>query len=178
MVQCHSGTLPNDREGISVSAFSMPGICTGVIGHDCLMFSCSTSARTSWAATRDFLEAILVVQLTDGELSPNNATCLWASVGATPSRHSHRRSSPVGFSKETISLEISGGHCSRKMVGGSSESSPMTTPPTPCWMCRQSRCSLATQPLGLCIASVVTLMPVGWFGCPVLPPARLRPGEG
>jgi hypothetical protein len=46
-LQSHSCTLPKDRDGISVSAFSTPGMCTGVSGHVCLMLMRSASARTS-----------------------------------------------------------------------------------------------------------------------------------
>jgi hypothetical protein len=143
-VQCHSGTLPNNREGISVSAFLIPGMCIGVMGHDRFMLSRGASARTSWAAIRDFLDAILVTQLTVGELSLNRATCLWASYGAIPSRHNHKSSSPaisksefemepVMLSKETSLLAMLVGHCRRKTVGGKPESSPRITPPTP-WL--------------------------------------------
>ncbi len=143
-VQCHSGTLPNDRKGISVSVFSIPGICIGVMGHDRWMFSRSLSARTSWAAIRNFLDAILVTQLTVGELSLKRATCLWARSGAIPSRHNHKSSSPaisksefemepVMFSKETSLLDMLFGHCRRKTVGGKPETSPRTTPLTP-WL--------------------------------------------
>ena len=43
----HSLTLPNEREGMSVSAFLTPGLCTGVRGHVCWMFRWRASARTS-----------------------------------------------------------------------------------------------------------------------------------
>ncbi len=46
-LQCHSRTLPNDRDGISVSAFSTPGMCIDVSGHKRLMLRRSASARTS-----------------------------------------------------------------------------------------------------------------------------------
>ena len=62
----HSGMLPNDHEGMSVSALLNPGMCTGVSWHDCLMLRRKASARTSCAITLDFLEAILVTQLTVG----------------------------------------------------------------------------------------------------------------
>ena len=140
--QCHSGTLPNEREGMSVRAFSMPGMCTGVSGHNYLIFRQSANARTSCAATRDFLEAIFVTQLTVGELSLNKATCLCAKSGVTPSKQSHNRSNPAisrsellirprGFSKETRSAEILAGHCRRNTVGRTGNSSPTITPPTP-----------------------------------------------
>ena len=102
------------------------------------------SARTSGAATRDVRDAIFVTQLTDGELSLNEAMCLWARLVAVPSRHSQRsrypailRSElvifPLGLSTEIRSFVMSGGHCNQKTIGGNSESSPMTTPPTP-WL--------------------------------------------
>jgi hypothetical protein len=57
--QVHSGTLPNEREGMSVSAFSIPGMCTGVNGHDCLTLRRKASALTSCAATSIFSRPFL-----------------------------------------------------------------------------------------------------------------------
>ena len=44
VMQCHSHTLPNDREGMSVMAFSTPGIWTGVIGQVRLIFILNATA--------------------------------------------------------------------------------------------------------------------------------------
>jgi hypothetical protein len=140
--QCHLGMLPNERKGMSVRAFLAPGMCTGVSGHDCVIFRQSTNVRTSCAATRDFLETIFVTQLTVGELLLNKATCLYAESGVTPSKQSHNRSNPAilrselfirpcGFLKETRLAEILAGHCRQNMVGGTGNSSPTITPPTP-----------------------------------------------
>jgi hypothetical protein len=140
--QFHSCTLPNDRAGISVRAFSTPGMFTRVSRHDCLMFRRSASARTNCAATLDFLEAILVTQLTVGELSLNKAMCLCAKSSATPSRQSHKKSNPAisrlefvirsrGFSNVTKSFVMSAGHCKQNTVGGTGNNSPKITPPTP-----------------------------------------------
>jgi hypothetical protein len=140
----HSLTLPKERDGISVSAFSTPRMCTGVRGHVCLTLSRKASARTSRAATRNLRDAILVTQLIIGELSLNSAICLCARSGAIPSRHSHRSSSPaisrsellilpLGLLKDTRSADMSVGHCRRKTVGGSADSSPSMTPLTP-WL--------------------------------------------
>ena len=85
-----------------------------------------------------------MTQLTDGELSLKSAMCLWQRSFAVPSMHSQRRRYPaisrsefvilpLGLSKDTTSFRISSGHCKRNTVGGISESSPMTTPPTP-WL--------------------------------------------
>ncbi len=93
--QCHSSTLPNKRDGISVRAFLTPGMCTGVRGQVCLIFRQRASARTSQAAICDFLEAILLTQLTVGKLSPNKVMCLCARFGAVPSRQSHNRNRPA-----------------------------------------------------------------------------------
>jgi hypothetical protein len=98
----------------------------------------------SSAAMHDFCNAILLTQLTVGELSLNNAMCLCAKSSAIASMQSHGNSShaisrlellifPAGFLIETRSLEISLGQWKRKTVGGSFESSPTTTPPTP-WL--------------------------------------------
>ncbi len=89
--QCHSGMLPNERKVISVRAFLVPGMCTGVNGQACVRFTRNASARTSCAATRDF---------TVGELLLNKATCLCAMSGATPSRQSCNRSNPAISSLE------------------------------------------------------------------------------
>ncbi len=140
--QYHSCTLPNDRKGISVKAFLTPGMCTRVSGHDCLMFRRSASAQTNCAATLDFLEAILITQLTLGELLPNKAMCLCAKSGATPSRQSHKRSNPAilrsefvirprGFLNVTKLFVMSTGHYKQNTVGRTGDNSPKITPPTP-----------------------------------------------
>jgi len=102
----HFLTLPNEREGMPVSAFPMPGICTGVRGHVCWMFRWTASARTSWAATRDFREAIFVTQLTEGELSLKSAICLWQRSFAVPSIQSHKSRYPAISRSEFVSLPL------------------------------------------------------------------------
>ena len=85
-----------------------------------------------------------MTQLTEGELSLKSAICLWQRSFAVPSMQSHKSrypaisrselvSLPLGLSKDATSFRISSGHCKRKTVGVISDSSPMTTPPTP-WL--------------------------------------------
>jgi hypothetical protein len=54
MLQAHSFTLPNEHDGMSVRAFLMPGMCTGVIGHVFFTFRHRARARTSFAAICNF----------------------------------------------------------------------------------------------------------------------------
>jgi hypothetical protein len=73
VLQNHLLSLPNDRDGISVMAFFFPGMCSGVNGDTCFCFMRRLSARSSWSATLDPFAAILLTQLTVGELSLNSA---------------------------------------------------------------------------------------------------------
>jgi hypothetical protein len=141
VLHSHSLTLLNKCKGMSVRAFSMPGIQTGVSGHVCLMLRQRASTRTSCAAIHDFCNAILLTQLTVGKLLLNSAMCLCAKSGAIASTQSHRNSRPAisrsellsfpaGLSKETRSFDFAVGHWSQKTVGGRSKSSLTTTPPT------------------------------------------------
>ena len=72
-LQCHWASLPNEREGISVIAFFLPGMCKVVSGDTCLCLILNANALNSWSATIDPLAAILLTQLTVGELSENSA---------------------------------------------------------------------------------------------------------
>lgn len=56
--QCQVGTFPNDLEGISVIAFSFPGMCSGVSGHAEAKFNQSANARTNCAATLEWRVAM------------------------------------------------------------------------------------------------------------------------
>ena len=141
-MQCHSGTLPKERDGISAIAFSFPGMWSGVRGQADARLSRNASARTSCAATREWRDAIRSTQLTVGELSLSNATCLWAIDPQTPSIHSHNKSRPAisrselvnvprGFVNEMTLEVMSAGHWRRNTVGGHPIPSPSMTPPTP-----------------------------------------------
>jgi hypothetical protein len=136
--QNHSGLLPKDREGMSASAFSTPGMCTGVSGHALWRLRRRATARTSLVATRDFREANLSTQLTVGKLSLMKAMCLCAIFWAIPSRHSHSKSMPAISRYDTLSDPLGfwndarvsvtlHGHCSRNTGGGMPDNSPNTT---------------------------------------------------
>ncbi len=143
-LQCHSGTLPKDREGMSVIEFSTPGMWQGVIGHACLSLIRNANARTSCAATTECLDASLFTQLTVGSLSLNTATLFSLMSPHTVSITNHTSNRPAisksefvmcpcGFSKVTRSSLIAAGHSKRNTVGGHACDSPNTTPPTP-WL--------------------------------------------
>ena len=119
--QYHSATLPNDRDGMSVIAFSFPGMWTGVMGHAPLIFSRSANARTNCAATAECRDASLVTQLTVGLLSLNRATRRSRNVPHTVSITNQRNNKPAisrsefvmeprGLVKETRFCFISSGH--------------------------------------------------------------------
>ena len=142
-VQCQFGSLPNDRDGMSVIRFRSPGICNGVRGDNCFNLSQSANARKSWEATLDPLAAIQRTQCTVGELSLKSATCAPGWKLHTFSMTSHNNSSPaisrsefvmdpVGFVAETRACLMSSGHSRRNTVGVHGHPSPMTIPHTPC----------------------------------------------
>ena len=142
VLQYHFGSEPNERDGMSVIAFSMPGMWRGVSGD--VLASCrrSASARRSCIATDDCFEAIRVTHETVGWLSLKRATCAPSSSGQMASIASHSNSKPaiskslfvnvpVGLVVETIAAVISAGHCIRNTVSGTGLFSPIMTPPTP-----------------------------------------------
>ncbi len=113
-------------------------------GHVFVTFRQRARARTSFAAIRDFLDAIFSTQLIVGELSLNKATCLCATSRTMASMQSHSNSRPAisrselviepcKLSDDTKLAAMSFGHSRQKTVGGISESSPITMPPTP-WL--------------------------------------------
>ena len=144
VVQCHFGSLPNDRDGISGIALRDPAMCMGVSGDTPTCFIRSASARSNWPAMSDPRAAIRRTQQTVGELSLNKPTCDSRRWGHTSSITSHRMSKPAiskselvmlpfGLRTETKSAEMSGSYWSRNTVGVQALASPMMTPPTPCF---------------------------------------------
>ena len=120
-LQCHLGSDPKEREGISASAFFFPGMCTGVSGQEFETLIRNARARMRWAAILECFDAMRVAQLTVGELSLRIATCRFFRSPPTCSTHSHNSSNPaisrselvrvpVGLSKDTTLLDTSGGH--------------------------------------------------------------------
>jgi len=55
--QCHCGSKPNEREGISVIAFCFPGMCSGVNGDARQICNHNANARMSCMAIFDRLDA-------------------------------------------------------------------------------------------------------------------------
>jgi hypothetical protein len=94
-VQYHLGSLPNDRDGMSVILFLRPGMCSGVSGETCLSFRRNASTHTSFDATTDPLAAMQHTQCTVGELSLNSATCAPSLKPHTSSITSHSNSRPA-----------------------------------------------------------------------------------
>ncbi len=145
VVQCHTGLLPNDLDGISEMALRFPSMCRVMRRQDLLAFMQSASAWTKCSAITDLQDASLVTHdATVGELSLKRGTRFSCRESQTPSITSHRRSIPaisrselvmlpVGFANDFMSALISGGHSQRNTVGTHVESSPTTTPPTP-WL--------------------------------------------
>jgi hypothetical protein len=141
VLQAHLCTLPNEHDGMLVRGFLTPGMCTVVIGHVFFTFSRNAKAHTSFAAILDFLDAIFSIQLIIGKLSLNKATCLCAMSHTMALTQSHSNSRPTisrlelssvpcGLSDVINCALISLGHSRQKTVGGISDSSPITMPPT------------------------------------------------
>ena len=106
--QYHAGSDPKEREGMSTFIFFVPGMCTGVSGHNL-------------AAIRECFEASRAAQLTVGKLLLKIATCLLRRSPPTCSMHSHSISRPaisrskfvilpVGLSNDIMLPFTSGGH--------------------------------------------------------------------
>ena len=111
--------------------------------HALLMLRRRERVQRNFAAMCDFFKAIFSTQLTVGELSLNNATCLCVILGTT-SLKSHKNKCPtISRSKfvidphwlvnETKLLVMSCCHCRWNIIGGNPASCPRTTPPTP-WL--------------------------------------------
>ncbi len=155
-LKCHFGSIPNEREGISVIKFWLPAMCSVVIGQTFCKLKCSARMRMSCSAMRLDRQAMRSTQLTVGLLSLNSATCFSVRVPQTCSIMSHRMTSPASsrselvndpfglLSKITLAV-MSGGHWSLKTVGGHSASSPMITPPMP-WLDASTTPTKSGQP--------------------------------
>ena len=142
--QCHLGSLPKDLEGMSVIAFFLPSMCSGVSGDTPRSFMRRQSTRSSCPATNEPLAAMRCTQLTVGELSLKSA--MWSPDASphTSSMTSQRSSSPAHSKSELVSFPfllpfvfhtsslMSSGHSSRNTVGVHSLVCPTITPPTPC----------------------------------------------
>lgn len=142
VLQCHRLSEPKERDGMSVIALWIPGMCNGVSGELLIICRRRARARSSCIANGDVLAARRSTQCTVGELSLNSATCAPSSEGQTSSITIQRRRSPASsksellmvpflFCVETRERVMSSGHCSRKTVGVTSRFSPTIIPPTP-----------------------------------------------
>jgi hypothetical protein len=144
LAQSHFGSLPKEREGISVMALRCPAIWSWVKGETCIVLRRSVRARRSCPATRDPFAAIRRTQCTVGALSLNRATWQPGPRLHTVSIMTNSRRSPASsrsklvrfprswlFVRSTSAL-MSCGHSMRKTVGTHSHLSPMMMPPTPC----------------------------------------------
>ncbi len=152
-----------------------------VNGHVCWMLRWRASARTSCAVIRDFCNAILLTQLTVGELLLKSVMCLWAKSGAIALTQSHRNSRPaisrsellifpIGLLKDTRFSDTVVDHWSQKTIGGSSESSLTTTPQT-LWLNASTIPMLSGHPNTRSLQCVgFQLMLRGSFGYPGLLP--------
>ena len=94
-LQCHLGSLPQERNGMSVIAFWQPAMCCGVNGDTWVAFKCSARARSNCAATADCLDASRVTQLTVGLLLLNKVTWLPRQSWQTSSITNHKTSRPA-----------------------------------------------------------------------------------
>lgn len=142
VLQFHRGSEPNDRDGMSDIALSIPAMCNGASGEALVSCSRSASARSNCIAIVDRLEAIRATQPTVGVLSLNNAT--WLSlmsshVSSIASHNSNRPaisksllvSVPFGLVSEITAAVMSCGHWTLKTVSGAFLFSPKMTPPAP-----------------------------------------------
>ena len=141
-LQCHTGLLPNDREGMSAIAMLFPATCIDVNGQALCCFTRRANAWMRCSATIERLDASFVVQLIDGELSFSNVICISSRGPQTSSMVSQRRIIPAisrsefvmcppGLFSVFMSLVTSSVHCHQKIVGMQCNSSPMTTLPAP-----------------------------------------------
>jgi len=73
-LQCHLGSFPKERDGISIMALSFPEMCSGVSGNAHFFFIRRASARSSYSATHELFDAKRCTQFTVGWLLLNNAT--------------------------------------------------------------------------------------------------------
>ena len=145
VLQCHCGSLPNDRDGMSVSALRPPATWSGVNGDAFTIFNLNARHRSNCIATFELLDASFCTQWTVGVLSlyrptwqPGLAPSLHTSSMTIQSRRSPANSRsefvmrPFSFFTETRSSLISWLNGIRKTVGGHGRFSPTMTPPTPC----------------------------------------------
>ena len=106
VLQNHFGSLPKEREGISVIEFSSPAMWSGVIGHVPFNFSLSASARMRCADTIEPFVARRRTHPTVGELSLNSATLCSRRSPHTDSMTSHRNSSPAISKSELVIVSL------------------------------------------------------------------------
>ncbi len=141
-LKCHCGTLPNERDGMSVMVFLLPFMCCGVSRQQHSFFRRSASAAAKFAATMECHDASRVTQLTVGMLLLNSAIFFSLKSHITSSMTKNTISSPAisrsefvivpfGLLSDSTFSVISLGHCSRTTVGGHSLFSPTITPPKP-----------------------------------------------
>lgn len=95
VLQYHLGSLPKDRDGISVSALSFLAMWRGANGDTWRTFNRRANARMSCPDTNDPHAANLQTQLTVGELSLKRAMCVPGVILHTSSITSHRKRSPA-----------------------------------------------------------------------------------
>ena len=141
--QNHFPIRPNEREGMSVIAFSTPAMCIGINGEAPAAFSRVAMTRSRAAAVFDFLEVSFLVQVTVGSLSLSKARCLFLRHGTLNSMSKRRKSIPAHSRSEfvifpfgflawhKINFLTSGGHSNRHTVGSMESHSPTRTAATP-----------------------------------------------
>ena len=86
--------MPNERDGISVIAFSFTEMCKGVNGDDPAFINRSINYRASCIATNKPLAARYFTHTIVGELSLNNATYAARNVVQTFSIIIHNINDP------------------------------------------------------------------------------------
>ncbi len=134
----HLGSLPKERDGISVIKFSSPAMWRGVIGHVPFSFRRRASARIRCANTSDPRVARQRTHPTVGELLLNRATRFLRRSPQTSSITSHKNRSPAILISELVIFFLrycaltACDHSHWKTMGTQASFSPMMTPPTPC----------------------------------------------
>jgi hypothetical protein len=140
-LQCHSGSLPNDRDGTSVMALSLPAMWRGCSGDTRHTLRRKATSRMSCPATRDPRAAIRHTQLTVGEVSLKRATWEPGVRSHTVSITIHKKSSPANSRSEFVRCPpclvlvrstaclMSGGHSILDAVGLHARLCPTITPP-------------------------------------------------
>jgi hypothetical protein len=106
VLQNHFGSLPKEREGISVIEFSSPAMWSGVIGHVPFNFSLSASARMRCADTIKPRVARRRTHPTVGELSLNSVTLCLRRSPHSNTMTSHRNSSLAISKSELVIVSL------------------------------------------------------------------------